>query len=509
MLVRSRPDTDYIVKSASSPTSMQLAQILVVDSNPQVRKACREVAEGLGLLVSEAENVSIASEILSQKQAAILLLDVTRLENGGQVFLKELKALYPKILVIVMSGCATISAAVESMKIGACDYLSKPFPLNVLTQTLERVANRWHFDNESGLLQGKLQIDSEMANSLGQSPEMEKLYRILSSVANSTHPVMILGESGTGKALVAQAIHSNGRHASKPFIIVDCKSLAPILLDDVLFGQAKGSRNREDMLKFGLLSSPKGGTVFLNEIGSLPLELQGKLMKTLRKKETHSHGATQPTRVTVRVLAATSNDLMRMVRGGLFRMDLYRLLSIVNLTIPPLRGRPNDIAFLAKRFLEKIQHKTGVMRTLSQETLRMLETYDWPDNIQELENTIGHACSQSSGPNLQTIHLPQKLLNFHRPTALAPKLPSTEGSSKAAAEESIVPIAKMEERAILEAMRQTNGNKLMAAELLGIGKTTLYRKLKEYDLSNKTISATPSAGSATDLGGTKPALNCA
>lgn len=437
---------------------------------------------------------------------------MTRLENGGPALLKKIKTLYPETLVIVMSACATISAAVESMQIGACDYLSKPFPLNVLTEALERAAKRWHFDVEGRVLQNKLQPCKGMGNSLGESPEMEKLYRILSNVGDSAHPVMILGESGTGKTLVAQAIHSNGRHASKPFVPVDCKSLGPVVLDDALFGQADGWCSEIGPPKCGLLSSPEGGTIFLDEIGNFPLELQGKLVKALKRKEFRPAGATRAVRVTVRVLAATNRDLMQMVREGLFRMDLYKLLSVVNLRIPPLRARPHDIGFLAERFLEKIQHKTGTTRTLSQETLRTLETYDWPDNVRELEEAIGQACSESSEHKLKVIHLPQKLLNSHRTTVQTPCLLLNGCSSKVPVEEGIIPIAKMEERAIREAMRQMNGNKLMAAELLGISKTTLYRKLKEYDLSDRTGSTAPSAsstGPTTDLGGMKNALICA
>jgi two-component system response regulator HydG len=293
---------------------------------------------------------------------------------------------------------------------------------------------------------------------------------------------MIVGESGTGKPLVAKSIHSNSANATKPFVSLDCKMFGPTLLESELFGHVKGAFSAASTSKRGLLASPQGGSLFLDEIGDMPLQLQGKLVTALKERELRPIGGTKAVPISVRILAATNCDLIEMVRGGQFRMDLYQLLSVVNLRIPPLRGRPDDIAFLAKRFLERIQHRTGIKRTLSQETLRMLETYDWPDNVRELEQSIDQACSESSGPELQAFHLPQNLLNFHRKRESIPTQNRlTSGSAnKNAAKESIASIAQMEERAILQAIRHTNGDKLEAARLLGIGKTTLYRKLKDY-----------------------------
>lgn len=484
--------------------------MLVLDENTQVRKACCEIAESLQFTVTETGNAGAARRILKGKNTAILLLDMTHPENGSLTLLKEMKVLCPETLVIAMSARATISSAVDTMRIGACDYLSKPFPLNVLTEALDRASRRWHFGVERRQLEETLLPGASMAEALGQSPEMEKLYLILSNVADSMHPVMILGENGTGKALVAQSIHANGPRSAKPFVSLDCTSLGPVLLERTLFGDPTVSYGKADTRKPGLLASIQGGTIFLDEIGDLPLELQGKLTRALSEKQIRTIEGAKPVQVSARVLAATSRDLMQMVREGLFRMDLYRLLSVVNLKIPPLRGRPEDIAFLAKRFLEKMQRQTGLTHTLSNETLRMLETYDWPDNVQELEHTITRACSQSSGPELEPIHLPQKLVKFHRGTnaRFTPDSILDEDADK----HNVIPIAKVEERAILEAIRETNGNKLMAAELLGIGKTTLYRKLKEYgfaDESNDAMSSTSSAASTNDAPDARRISSCA
>jgi two-component system response regulator HydG len=215
-------------------------------------------------------------------------------------------------------------------------------------------------------------------------------------------------------------------------------------------------------------------------------DLQAKLIRTLKEKGTHPLGEIKAAPVSVRIIAATNRDLTQMINEGRFRLDLYKLLSVVNLRIPPLRGRPEDIVFLAQRFLEKIQRQTGIKRTLSRETLRTLETYDWPGNVRELEQSISQACSQASGEDLRKVHFPRNLLDFHqrKKTELTGVPPQKVNGSPASTKESIVSIATMEERVILDAIRQTNGDKQEAAKLLGIGKTTIYRKLKEYGLSD-------------------------
>jgi DNA-binding NtrC family response regulator len=442
-----------------------------------------EVAESLGFFARGADGTAAARKLLSQNQVDILLLDVTRPESGNLPFFEQIRALHPEILIIAMSSGATIESAVDAMKSGVWDYLSKPFPLHVLTKSLQRAADRRYFDVERRELQENLQLGSGMDGILGRSEEMEKLYRMLSRVGGSDHPVMILGETGTGKALLARSIHANGPNATKPFVSLDCKTLGPALLEDELFGHPKSAFNETCTEKLGLLTSPQGGTLYLDEIADMPLDLQGKLARAIQDKEIRPFDGTQATPISVRILAATNRDLTEMVRTGLFRADLYRLLSVVNLRIPPLRGRPNDVVFLAKRYLERIHQKTGVKRTLSEETLRMLETYDWPDNVRELEESLTRACSRTSEPELRAVHLPQNLIDFHRKKefeAMGHISEEKRADSTPTAEDGIVTMAFIEQQTILEAIRQTNGDKREAARLLGIGKTTLYRKLKEY-----------------------------
>jgi DNA-binding NtrC family response regulator len=338
------------------------------------------------------------------------------------------------------------------------------------------------FNVERRKLQEVLNCRLGTDGALGKSAEMEYLYRALSNVAGSRHPVMIIGEPGTGKDRVARSIHSNGPDGSKPFVSIACNLMNSSLLERRLFGGLKGASVGDDTL--GLLAVLEGGTVFLDEIGSLTPHLQRRLARALKERKVSPLDGTRAHDLSVRILVATSHDLIQMVSEGRFRIDLYKLLSGVNLRIPPLRGRPEDIVFLVERFLENVGRNTGIFRTISQETLRVLETYDWPENTRELESAIGQACILSSGAELETNHLPQNIMAFCRAKYEVRK-PAADPSRKEKnhrLEENVVPIATMEKRAIIMALRQTNGDKIMAARLLGIGKTTLYRKLKEYSV---------------------------
>jgi two-component system response regulator HydG len=289
--------------------------------------------------------------------------------------------------------------------------------------------------------------------------------------------------------MVARAIHNNGANAAKPFVPVDCGSLVPTLIESELFGYVKGAFTGANRSKEGLFSTANGGTVFLDEIGELPLNLQVKLLRALQEKEVRPVGATHAVPITARVLAATNRDLSAMVEQGTFRKDLYFRLSVVNLKLPPLRERREDIAMLAVHFLERLHRETGASRVFSEDAILLMTEYDWPGNVRELENAIERACALSSGPVLHMADLPTQLQDFrmHSREAdlLAAEARDGMGGEREHAnpDDSIVSIADMEKQAILGTIRQLNGDKLMAAKLLGIGKTTLYRKLKEYGLS--------------------------
>src|SRR6202020_1710670 len=390
-----------------------LLHVLVVDDDAAVRRACCEIAAGMGFaLVLEADSATSARAILKHHRVDLLLLDLKMPGGGGLPLLEQVKALHPDTAVIVMTAFATVASAVEAMRIGAGDYLTKPFALEELTTVLERTAQQLELDVQSRLLRERLRTQQGMGGLVGRSPEMEKLYRILSKVAYSTHPVLILGESGTGKELVARSIHFNGPNATKPFVPVDCGSLVPTLIESELFGHVKGAFTGADRAKEGLLASAEGGTVFLDEIGELALDLQAKLLRALQEKEVRPVGSITARPISARVLAATNRDLTGMVERGTFRKDLYFRLNVVNLRIPPLRDRREDIAPLAMHYLERMEKESGVVRTLSDSTLRVMSEYDWPGNVRELENAIERACALSSGPVLHMGDLPTELQNL-------------------------------------------------------------------------------------------------
>jgi two-component system response regulator HydG len=465
------------------PEVAQGLRILVVDEDNSLRNACCEIAAGMGFVALSAGSMRDALAMMSAQPMEMLLLDLTLPGGGGLKLLGEVKTLYPRTGIVVMTAFATVASAVEAMRLGAIDYLTKPFALEELIRVLEESSRRLSCEVE----RRPDRTQTGLSGLIGSSPEMQRVYRILSKVANSSHPVLILGESGTGKEMVARAIHENGPKAAMPFIAVDCGSLVPTLIESELFGHVKGAFTGANRSKEGLLSTAQGGTVFLDEIGELPMDLQAKLLRALQEKEVRPVGATHSVSITARVLAATNRELSAMVAQGLFRKDLYFRLSVVNLKLPPLRERQEDIAPLAEHFLQRIERETGVPHSFSDEAIQLMTEYDWPGNVRELENAIERACSLSSGPVLRMIDLPTQLQEFqmHRREAKWTEGEAAGGTGERSAgtNDAVVSIADMEKNAILGTIRQLNGDKLMAAKLLGIGKTTLYRKLKEYGLT--------------------------
>jgi len=460
-------------------------QLLVVDDDAAVRNACAEIATGMGFITHVADSVPAARVHLQRYPVDLMLLDLKLPGGGGLLLLEEVKSKYPEAAVVVMTAFATVASAVEAMRTGANDYLTKPFALEELATVLERSAQRRHFDMESRALRERLRTQQGMGNLIGRTPEMEKLYRILSKVAFTSHPVLILGESGTGKEIVARSIHFNGTNADKPFIPVDCGSLVPTLIESELFGYVKGAFTGANRAKEGLLVAAEGGTVFLDEIGELPLDLQAKLLRALQEKEVRPVGATHSVPISARILAATNRDLHQMVEQGRFRKDLFFRLNVVNVRIPPLRDRKADIPLLAANTLERMRRENGLTYSFADDALRLMTEYDWPGNVRELEHAIERACALSSGPVLHMGDFPTQLQDhqFHRDRA------ANAAAIVAAVTDTpqVLSIAEMEKQAILNTIRQLNGDKLMAAKLLGIGKTTLYRKLKEYGLADEAM----------------------
>lgn len=452
--------------------------VLVADDDAAIRRACCEIATNEGMVAHEAELSSRARSLLLAKGVDILLVDETIATGAGFELLDELRQMRPDVAVVWMTSASTVQLAVEALRFGASDYLIKPFSGEELSTVLRRLAERRTLDAASRGLRERLRSGHGVGNILGESPEMEKLYRILARVSQTVHPVLILGESGTGKELVARAIHANGPGASKPFVPVDCGSLAPTLIESELFGHVKGAFTGAHRPNDGLLVAAGSGTVFLDEIAELPLDLQARLLRALQEKEVRPLGGNHAVPIRARILAATHQDLPAMVEQSRFRRDLYYRLNVVKLTLPPLRERKEDIPLLAAHFLERNSLEMRRPFRLSAETLSFLVEYSWPGNVRELSNAIDRACNLSSGEVIEMGEMSTSIRDAWMQATVSRRAPTEESTTT---EPSVVTLAELEKRAILTTLEQVKGDKLLAARLLNIGKTTLYRKLKEYE----------------------------
>jgi two-component system response regulator HydG len=374
---------------------------------------------------------------------------------------------------MMLTQYGTIETAVAATQLGAKDYVTKPFHLQELRTKIERLVQSAELDHENRILREQLRTRPGFGGLIGVSAKMQRVYKMIEKVSQHKHPVLILGESGTGKELVARSIHFLGIRQNKPFVPVDCSGLVATLIESELFGHVKGAFTGAQHARTGLLEAGNGGTVFLDEIGDLPLDLQSKLLRVLQEREIRPVGGIERVRIDLRIIAATNRDLESAARTGAFRQDLYFRLNVVQIKLPPLRERKSDIPLLVNSFLEKFGDPERPIRTISEDAMRRLMAYDWPGNVRELENAVERAVALGSGPILHIGDLPSNL--------------QQDSNEKILDSNELTTIEEMERRFILRALRETNGDKLAAARLLGIGKTTLYRKLKQYgpeDLPN-------------------------
>jgi two-component system response regulator HydG len=477
--------SSVVLNHAPQIQGANFLNLLIVDDDRTIREACREVAQSLGFNAQIADSAEQALCVLESSATDAVLLDLRLPGAGGLETLHAIKKNRADALVIVVTGYGTVKSAVQAMKDGAYDYVTKPFSMEELRLLLERVAGQLLLKTERRVLRETIKSRHGFANIIGRAPDMEKLYRIIAKAGQSSHPVLILGESGTGKELVAKSIHFAGMFRNKPFIPVDCGSLVPTLIESELFGHVRGAFTGAMHPKDGLLAIAEGGTVFLDEIGELPVDLQAKLLRAIQEKEIRPVGSVKRIPINVRILAATNRDLERAVGDGTFRRDLFFRLNVLTLRIPPLRERRQDIPLLVAHFLERIGSDAGMEKTISDEALKALLSYDWPGNVRELENALERACALSSADEIQQRDLPTQI--YSSPAELSSVSPPG----------GIVPIAELEKHTILNALTQVNGDKILAARLLGIGKTTLYRKLKEYQSQSWPLE--PSMGAGTGI----------
>jgi DNA-binding NtrC family response regulator len=447
--------------------------LLVVDDELTTRNLCRDVATDAGLQVHVAPTTEDALAILDQYPVDIVVTDLKVPQIGGLELLKRIRANNPETSVVVLTQYGTIATAVEATRLGAADYVTKPFHVEELRAKLDRLIHTIETYQENRLLREELRSRPGFGGLVGVSPRMERVYKMIQKVAQHTYPVLILGESGTGKELVARSIHFSGPRKNKLFAPVDCSSLTPSLIETELFGHVKGAFTGAHSSKQGLFEAAGEGTLFLDEIGELPIDLQSKLLRALQEHEIKPVGSTERVGIRARVIAATNRDLESAIRTGAFRQDLYFRLNVVQIKMPPLRERKADIPLLVNTFLEKFSDPARPIHTISEDAMRRIMSYDWPGNIRELENAIERAVALGSGPILHVGDLPSNLQY-----ASAEKLSEVD---------ELVPLETLERRAIFRALQETSGDKLAAARLLGIGKTTLYRKLKQYETGHSPV----------------------
>jgi DNA-binding NtrC family response regulator len=441
--------------------------LLIVDDEVITRSLCNDVALEAGLHVYASSTTEQALDILDQYPIDIVVTDLKIPQLGGLELIKRIRAGNPQVSVIVLTQYGSIETAIQATRLGAVDYVTKPFHVEELRSKLERLVHSIELDQENRLLREQLRSRPGFGGLIGVSPRMQHVYKLIEKVAQHSYPVLILGESGTGKELVSRSIHFSGPRSNKPFSPVDCSALVPTLIESELFGYVKGAFTGAQQSKQGLFEAAGDGTLFLDEIGDLPVDLQAKLLRALQEHEVKPVGSNDRVGIRARVIAATNRDLEASIRAGSFRQDLYFRLNVVQIKLPALRDRRVDIPLLVNTFLEKFSDPARPIHTISEEAMRRIMAYDWPGNIRELENAIERAVALGSGPILHVGDLPSNL-----------QYTSTE---KLPEGDEMVPLEALERRAIFRALRETAGDKLAAARLLGIGKTTLYRKLKQYE----------------------------
>ena len=475
-------------------------RLLVVDDEQSIRKLCVTVGESLGFVCLEADSGDSALALLEEQPAHMVLTDMVMPHMSGLEFLEKVKKLLPRTEVALMTGHGSIETAVQAMKLGAYDYITKPFsPLEELRLFLRRMAEKIRLVEENEFLRQRMDAETAVHGIVGSSAKIQEVLRMVSRLKDTRTPVHISGESGTGKELVARAIHFRGAFGARPFVAVDCGSLVPTLIESELFGYEKGAFTGALKSKEGLFKSADGGTIFLDEVGELPLELQAKLLRVLQEKEVRPVGSNQRVKVDVRVMAATNRDLEFAYKNGAFRKDLYFRLNVVTLHVPALRERRSDIPMLVHWFLER--YAPGLELHVSGSAMKALMQYEWPGNVRELENCVERAVALGNGKLIDLGDLPPaiaatlgaSLSEIHASGEDSPTMPldlAGQGTANSSQNQlSTTDLEDIERATIQRVFEQVKGDKALAGRMLGISRATLYRKLKRYNISGTGASS--------------------
>jgi DNA-binding NtrC family response regulator len=451
--------------------------ILVVDDDAEMRELVQDVLKDRGHQVATAVDGQEALKRLAEHECAVVVTDLRMKGMQGTELLTEIQRLYPDIGVILMTGFGSVDNAVEAMKRGASDYLTKPMTNDELVRVVERVVRETALRREVCRLRREIHKEYSFHQIIGKSKPMQEIFDLIRRVADSPTNLLITGESGTGKELVAKAIHYNSDRRDAPFIPVNCAAIPEQLLESELFGHMRGAFTDAKFDKRGLFEEAQTGTLFLDEISELPLMLQAKILRAIQEKEIRRVGANKPIAVDVRIIAATNLNLTEEVRAKHFREDLYYRLNVIELRLSPLRERREDIPLLVDAFMKKCAASRGKqIQGVSESALAMLVDYTWPGNVRELENVIERAVTLSRSEKIVPDDLPSTIQGARGDRRVLDD-----------AAERTLPLDEVEKEYILKILEKTGGNKYQAAHALGIDRKTLYRKLAEIESKHHPV----------------------
>jgi DNA-binding NtrC family response regulator len=428
-----------------------------------------KVLERKGYQVSVCGNGVDALAFLEREPADLVVTDVRMPGLSGMEALRAIKELNPDIVVIIMTAFGSIDQAVQAVKDGAYDYINKPFKIDEMLLTIEKALEERRLRHEVSTLRQELRTRYHFENLIGKSRAMQEIFGLIEQVAGSRSTVMVYGKSGTGKELVAKAIHYNSPRSARAFVAVNCAAIPAELLESELFGHEKGSFTGAIATKVGKFELATGGSLFLDEVGSMRLDLQAKILRALQEREVERVGGTRTIKIDVRVIAATNRDLKKAVEEGTFREDLYYRLNVVPITLPDLKDRQEDIPLLANHFVQKFaQESNPAIREISKEAMAVLMSHAWPGNVRELENVIERAVTLGHGPAVLSADLPPHLAGGANPLERALTKDAT--------------LEDLERDYIAMILQRTKGHQIRAATILGIDRRTLYRKIRRYGL---------------------------
>jgi DNA-binding NtrC family response regulator len=456
----------------------QDVRILVVDDEDYMRDLVRQALESVNFCIDEAADGKTALAMIRQIPYDVIVTDLRLPGLTGDSILAEALALYPETIVIVMTGFGNIQSVVDAMRKGAYDYLPKPFQMPELVLRVEKGLEEKRLKSENRMLRGELQEKYQFSSLIGNSTAMQHIYHLISVVAKKTSNVLIEGETGTGKELIARAIHYNGPRKDQPLVSVNCGAIPANLLEDELFGHVKGAFTNAHQHRIGRFEQANHGTLFLDEVSSMPMDLQVKLLRVLQEREFQKIGSSTTVKVDVRILAATNSDLLEAVGKGDFREDLYYRLNVIPIRIPPLKQRRDDIPLLLLHFTQKYCADQKLpLKTISHEAVKHMMAYDWPGNVRQLENSVEMAVALSGDrPILGIDDFPV----VSRPSAQNVPFHAIDIPDDGLHFNTM--ISELEKRLILQSLQVAQGNKKRAASLLHLKRTTFVEKLRRMGM---------------------------